>query len=276
MTTLYELLGALPHDGADGLRTAFRRAVKGAHPDLRPDDPDAALKFRQIVRASEILADPEQRATYDHLLELARLEQESASKHVIAARIHKLASGVIAFSGASVVAVGGYLLFMHMSAASVASANGVDLHASPEIAAVSPAALPDSTDKGASSANRESTGVSSEAVGPRAAMSRTAAPSIPAVHLGPASEFAALDPKFMPAYADRGIIFYRPRKFSRAFPGIARAKRTEKASHPVSVPTTAKKPQVEQATTAPAFSQRRTTVQDPSRDAGILVSARGR
>ena len=85
MKTLYDLLGALPHDDAEGIRTAFRRAVKGAHPDLRPDDPDAALKFRQIVRANEILGDAEQRAAYDHLLELARLEQESASKHAIAA-----------------------------------------------------------------------------------------------------------------------------------------------------------------------------------------------
>ena len=59
MDTLYDLLGALPRDDAEGLRAAFRRAVKGAHPDLRPGDPDAALKFRQIVRANEILIDPD-------------------------------------------------------------------------------------------------------------------------------------------------------------------------------------------------------------------------
>jgi curved DNA-binding protein CbpA len=62
MKTLYDLLGALADDGAEDLRTAFRRAVKGTHPDLNPDDPDAALKFRQIVRANEILSDEEQRA----------------------------------------------------------------------------------------------------------------------------------------------------------------------------------------------------------------------
>ena len=39
MDTLYDLLGALPHDDAESLRSAFRRAVKGAHPDLRPGDP---------------------------------------------------------------------------------------------------------------------------------------------------------------------------------------------------------------------------------------------
>jgi DnaJ-class molecular chaperone len=58
-----------------GLRTAFRQAVKGAHPDIRPGDPDAAL--RQIVLAQKILADAEQRAAYEHLLELARLEPEN-------------------------------------------------------------------------------------------------------------------------------------------------------------------------------------------------------
>ena len=80
MKTLYDLLGALPHDDAEGLKTAFRRAVKGVHPDIRPGDPDAALKFRQIVRANEILTDAEQRAAYDHLLELARLEPEWGSR----------------------------------------------------------------------------------------------------------------------------------------------------------------------------------------------------
>jgi len=39
---------------------------QGAHPDIKPGDPDAALKFRQIVRANEILGDVEQRAAYDH------------------------------------------------------------------------------------------------------------------------------------------------------------------------------------------------------------------
>jgi curved DNA-binding protein CbpA len=138
MKTLYDLLGALPHDDAEELRTAFRRAVKGAHPDLRPGDPDAALRFREIVRANEILADAEQREAYDHLLELAGLEQAPASKQVLASRIHKLASAVMAFAGVSAVTVGGYLLFMHVSSASVASANnvGVDMHATSKIAAV--------------------------------------------------------------------------------------------------------------------------------------------
>ena len=157
MNTLYDLLGALPRDDADGLRTAFRRAVKGTHPDLRPGDPDAAIKFRQIVRANEILADPEQRAAYDHLLTLAQIEKNRALVHPIAAKIHKVASGIMALASASIVTVSGYLVLMHtpLSMALPAplghtanarnSEGSTDLTArvSASIAAVSPTVMPD-------------------------------------------------------------------------------------------------------------------------------------
>jgi hypothetical protein len=155
MDTLYELLGALPHDDAEGLRSAFRRAVKGAHPDIRPDDPDAAVRFRQIVRANEILCDKDQRAAYDHLLALAQLEKDPASAHPIAAKVHKIASTVLTLTSVSIAAVGGYFLFMHMSMALVAptgglaashiAASNIDLTArlSASIAAVSPTDAPD-------------------------------------------------------------------------------------------------------------------------------------
>jgi tetratricopeptide (TPR) repeat protein len=302
MKTLYDVLGALPSDDAEGLRTAFRKAVKGAHPDIRPGDPDAALKFRQITRANEILGDAEQRAAYDYLLEFARLEQQSAAEHAIAARIHKLASGVIALAGISVVTVGGYLLFMHMSAALVAPANKVDVtvRASAEIAPVSPAGSPDTTNESASPTKSESTSVPAEAIVPSAAMPQPNAESIPAANVGPAPDPAArdarslrargtfayrngdlngaiadldqalhLDPKFLAAYLDRGIVFYRLRKFDRAFADIARAKRIEKASRSRSAPTMARKLRFDQAAIAPPVtpvSQRRAAAQDPSRE----------
>jgi len=155
MDTLYDLLGALPHDDAESLRTAFRRAVKGAHPDLRPGDPDAAVKFRQIVRANEILCDRDQRAAYDHLLALAQQEKDPASAHPIAAKIHRIASTVLALTSVSIVTIGGYFLFMQMSMALVAPAGhlaasrvpggNTDLTArlSASIAAVSPVDAPD-------------------------------------------------------------------------------------------------------------------------------------
>jgi tetratricopeptide (TPR) repeat protein len=310
MNTLYDLLGALPSDDAEGLRTAFRRAVKGAHPDIHPGDPDAALKFRQIVRANEILIDDEQRRAYDHLLELARLEQESASQHVIAARIYQFASGVIALAGASVVTVGGYLLFMQLSAASVAPADKVDVivRASAEIAPVSPAGSPDTTSNSPSPAKPQSPSLSGKAIVLRAAMPQPNAESVPAADVGRVSDPTAidarslrargvfayrngdlsgaianldqaidLDPKFSAAYIDRGIILYRLRKFDRAFADIARAKRIEKTSSSKSAPTMVMKHRFDQAGIAPSVtpvSPRQAPAPDPSRGEGFTSAMR--
>ncbi|QWG19357.1 DnaJ domain-containing protein [Bradyrhizobium sediminis] len=253
--TLYELLGALPNDDAEGLRTAFRRAVKGAHPDIRPGDPDAAWNFRRIVRAHEILGDAEQRAAYDHLLDLAHIEAASANGHATAARIHKLASGVIALAAASVVTVGGYVLFMHMSSAMVAPADRPAMHAS---ASVDPAPPPVTTGKGASLAKDEGAGIPAEAGGPDTDVPKANAGNIPAAKVGPALDLATrdarpsrarsalthrngnpnravaapnqaslLDPNMTAARNDRGIMFHRLRRFERAFADIAPTNRVE-------------------------------------------------
>src|SRR5258708_14127962 len=70
METLYDLLGALPKDDAEGLRTAFRQAVKGPPPDIHPCDPHPALKFRETVPANEILHDVEPPTDHSPLLAL--------------------------------------------------------------------------------------------------------------------------------------------------------------------------------------------------------------
>jgi curved DNA-binding protein CbpA len=225
MSTLYDLLKALPSDDADGLRAAFRRAVKGAHPDLQPDDPDAALKFRQIVNANQILGDAELRAAYDDLLELAREEDEAASRQAAIARTHKLASGLIALAGVSAATVGGFVLFMHLSAASIASPNNLDagLQPSSETAAASPA---------------ESSELSP------AKLESAAVPTI------------QHESKFLPAYADSRVIFYRARKLDHVFPDSA------KASHPRSPPTAI-------ARRATRAWKIRMAAQDPSRGEGF-------
>jgi curved DNA-binding protein CbpA len=105
--TLYDLLDALPEDDADGLRAAFRKAAKANHPDNNPGDPDAPLRFRRILRANAILNDERQRAHYDWLLAAAL--QERRLKFVIAGTLF------------SVVLMGGYLLFGHVSRASLIS-----------------------------------------------------------------------------------------------------------------------------------------------------------
>ena len=303
MKTLYDLLGALPQDDAQGLRTAFRNAVKGTHPDIRPGDPDAALKFRQIVNASEILGDDEQRAAYDHLLELARLEQQSASKAIIAARIHRLTSGLIGFAGISAATIGGYLLFMHMSVASVDPARNVDVavRAPPEVAAVHAAGLPD-TAESTLPASHEDARIQSEVFAPGAA-ELASAESVPAVNVGPAPEAAASearsllarrliayrngnlnrlfaepdradqpDPHFLPAYVDRGVIFYRLQKIDRAFADVARPKGIENTSRFKSATTTARKSRFQQAAVAARMTRmfaRRAAAQVRAREEGF-------
>src|SRR5262245_8916990 len=111
MGTLYDLLGALPSDDAEELRTAFRKAAKATHPDINPDNPDAALRFRELVRAYDILTDGEQRATYDELLAIA-LQPPPATKAVRTYEvIGKVASNTMAATVISAVLVGGYVLF---------------------------------------------------------------------------------------------------------------------------------------------------------------------
>ena len=275
MDTLYDLLGALPHDDAETLRTAFRRAVKSAHPDLRPDDPDAAIRFRQIVRANEILLDKDQRAVYDHLLVLAQQEKDPAKAHPIAAKIHKIASGVLAFVSLSIVSAGGYLLFMHMSVALVApvgsltashaSANALDLRArlSDSIAAVSSADAPDPAAVNAFIAARaEGSGprlvnamamapvVDTESAAPSGITGSDPAPAAATVHARDVSalgggdvaavmvnpdQVTQLDQKFTAPYVDRGVLFFRDRKDDRNFPDLPPLKRAEKPGHPKSL-----------------------------------------
>jgi hypothetical protein len=282
MKTLYDLLGALPHDDAEDLRIAFRRAVKGAHPDVRPGDPDAALKFREIVRANEILGDSEQRAVYDDLLNLAQLEQESASEHPVAAAKHKIISGLMALGGVSAMTAGGYLLFMHMSAASVASV--INLH-----------------DAGVSPAKCERPSMVPALMMPAAAMPATNAERAPASNVAAAPGLAAsgarslqfpeasscggdlksrmtdldeslqLGSKLLPAYVDPGVVFYRIAASDRAFPDVTLASRIEKAGRPKSAPTRARKPLTGPAAIATSVAPvpRRTAAQDLSHYEGI-------
>jgi curved DNA-binding protein CbpA len=271
MKTLYDLLGAFPDDDAEDLRTAFRQAVKGAHPDIRPDDPDAALKFRQIVRANEILRDEDQRAAYDHLLELARQEQESAARNALAARLYKLAFGVIALAGVSVASTATYVLLAQISTAPLPSVPVEQMDAlargSAEIAAITMAGPWELSDRATIPPKEDRTSVALDTAAPAeaapmeaAAEQQASAEKIPLPAAAPSREtepfemsrargiaayhngdldgaLAELDqaiqlnPNYKAAYIDRGIVLYRMRKLDRAFADIAKAKRIDRAGH---------------------------------------------
>jgi curved DNA-binding protein CbpA len=278
METLYDLLGALPRDEAEDLRVAFRRAVKGAHPDIRPGDPEAALKFRQIVRANEILADPEQRAAYDHLVALAQREKEQALARPKVERVHRLASGVMTFAAASIVAVVSYLL----SSALVATAHRDEnaALASPVVAAASSEDAARSVHEKTSIAKQD---VTAPPLAPDATSSSSANSEFPVLSLGalpdPTPNYARffhargiaaysngdfngaiadldqaiqLDPKLSVSHIDRGIAFYRFQKSDRGLAETAPARRSEKQSHPKSLVSVPGKPHVAHVSPTPS------------------------
>jgi curved DNA-binding protein CbpA len=128
MTTLYDLLGALPDDDADGLRAAFRRAAKASHPDVNPGDPEAAERFRRIVRANAILSDEQQRAAYDRLLEVARRQQNpKPTRSTLSGTIRRLAADAIASAAVSALLVGGYVLLRPADGLRIASAQVTEM-----------------------------------------------------------------------------------------------------------------------------------------------------
>jgi curved DNA-binding protein CbpA len=262
--TLYELLDALPEDDADGLRAAFRKAAKASHPDNNPDDPDAPLRFRRIVRANAILSDERQRAHYDRLLAVV-VRRERRLK----VRERRLKFG-IAGSIFSVVLIGGYLLFGYVSKASLLGAQVIEVSGrerAPAAATIS-TQLSDAIGQDRPRDERDDIGALNKPENPEAAK-ETAAPnatapventdSAPATANVPAArDFGAkdardyrergilayrngdiylalvdfdlaieLNPHFSDAYIDRGVVFYRMGDFNRAFADIARAKRID-------------------------------------------------
>ncbi len=62
----YDVLGVKKDATEEEIKTAYRKLAKQYHPDLHPDDPSCAEKFRQINEANEVLSDKQKRAAYDY------------------------------------------------------------------------------------------------------------------------------------------------------------------------------------------------------------------
>jgi curved DNA-binding protein CbpA len=225
MGTLYDLLGALPSDDAEGLRTAFRKAAKATHPDINPDNPDAALRFRELVRAYDILTDAEQRETYDELLAIA-LQPEPGTKAVRTYEvIGKVASNTMAATVISAVLVGGYVLFGMFSKPPGAAEIAPDrIVGEPQVvAALHP-------DIAASDAPRVQRGEDVSTVGAVVTSAvASAAKEANAAAIGrfePVPGFVSYNlgiqyyPRFATANFDRGIVLYRVGDFDRPFAAL--------------------------------------------------------
>lgn len=61
----YEVLGISKNATEDEIKKAYRKMAKQYHPDLHPDDPEAAEKFKEVNEANDVLTDPQKRQRYD-------------------------------------------------------------------------------------------------------------------------------------------------------------------------------------------------------------------
>lgn len=247
MGTLYDLLGALPSDEAEGLRTAFRKAAKATHPDINPDNPDAALRFRELVRAYDILTDAEQRATYDQLLAIAVQPPATQATRTYEV-VGKFASNTMAATIISAVLVGGYTLFGLFSkppgAAEIEAGTtpGATLQAFV-------AALPAIASQTETRVQRESEGSTDGAIATSAVAPVTKeAAAAPIGRLEPVPGFASYNltvqyyPRFAAAYFDRGIVLHSAGVFDRPFTDMSAVKRTTDPKKPKNAAPVPRKP----------------------------------
>jgi hypothetical protein len=226
MGTLYDLLGALPSDDAEELRTAFRKAAKATHPDINPDDPDAALRFRELMRAYDILTDAEQRSTYDHLLAIA-LQPPQATKAVRTYEvIGKVASNTMAATVISAVLVGGYVVFGMFSKPPGAAEIAPDrIVGEPQVVA---ALHPDIAASDAPRVQRAEDVSTVGAVVTSAVASAAKEANAAAIgRFEPVPGFVSYNlavqyyPRFATANFDRGIVLYRVGDLDRPFAALA-------------------------------------------------------
>jgi hypothetical protein len=124
MKNFYDLLGARPDDDAETLRKAYRKAAKASHPDRHGGDQDAAAQFRQIVETYNILRDAEQRAAYNRFLEFQRKPLRAKLKRAISELKHHIVYDAVAAVVFTIVAAGGYTLFVRISETPVHEAAG--------------------------------------------------------------------------------------------------------------------------------------------------------
>ena len=218
MATLYDLLEALPDDNADGLRAAFRKAAKACHPDVNPGDPEAAERFRRIVRANAILSDEQQRAAYDRLLVVARRQQSREPKRSnFSGMIRRLAADAIASAAVSAVLVGGYLLFRPVDGLRVASAQVTEVSRREPAQALTATEISDASGRtgqhdqlavaGADmkvDVNRRDAEAPTKPDGTAPAATTGMAPA--SAHASPAREVVIKDAQY---YRERGISAYR-------------------------------------------------------------------
>jgi curved DNA-binding protein CbpA len=75
----YRILNVSKHASQADIKKAFRRLARAFHPDLNPNNLEAAAKFKQISEAYEVLGDPQRRSHYDSRFEDTATEPKTST-----------------------------------------------------------------------------------------------------------------------------------------------------------------------------------------------------
>ncbi len=62
----YEVLGLNRNASTDDIKKAYRKKAKEYHPDINPNNKEAAEKFKEVNEAYEVLSDSQKKAAYDN------------------------------------------------------------------------------------------------------------------------------------------------------------------------------------------------------------------
>lgn len=69
----YARLGVASSATIEAIKAAYRKKAAQYHPDKNPS-PDAAVRFREVQEAYEVLSDPERRRTFDDYRQRSLIE----------------------------------------------------------------------------------------------------------------------------------------------------------------------------------------------------------
>jgi len=80
----YTILGIAYGASQEDILEAYRESARKCHPDINPDDPKAASRFKQVQAAFEVLGNPAKRTEYDRAHIVFRQKPNLEEVHKVA------------------------------------------------------------------------------------------------------------------------------------------------------------------------------------------------
>lgn len=79
-TNYYDVMGVPQTASQDEIKKRYRTLARQLHPDVNPNDPNAARKFSEVAEAYRVLGDSSSRAVHDFELTKAKERQEASAR----------------------------------------------------------------------------------------------------------------------------------------------------------------------------------------------------